>query len=88
VGAPVSRETIVMSWVDAFNARDIDGILAVLARGVDFHRCGWAGLPPVTAATVVCESGSGASATYVTSTGSFSTKRETLLTAESSPRVR
>ena len=37
MGAPVSRETIVMSWVDAFNARDIDGILAVLAHGVDFH---------------------------------------------------
>jgi ketosteroid isomerase-like protein len=36
-GPPVSRETIVIRWVDAFNARDIDGILAVLARQVDFH---------------------------------------------------
>jgi ketosteroid isomerase-like protein len=37
VPGPLSPETIVMRWVDAFNARDIDGILAVLADNVDFH---------------------------------------------------
>lgn len=34
---PVSQEAIVSRWVDAFNARDLDGILAGLADDVDFH---------------------------------------------------
>ncbi|HZE06180.1 MAG TPA: nuclear transport factor 2 family protein, partial [Solirubrobacteraceae bacterium] len=34
-----------MSWVNAFNARDIDGILAVLAHDVDFHPFRLGGIP-------------------------------------------
>ncbi len=37
VPSPVSQETIVSRWVDAFNARDLDGIVGVLAGNVDFH---------------------------------------------------
>ena len=33
----VSQERIVSRWVDAFNARDLDGILADLAGTVDFR---------------------------------------------------
>lgn len=34
---PVSRQTIVSRSVEAFNARDLDAILAGLARDVEFH---------------------------------------------------
>ena len=34
---PVSQEGIVTRWVDAFNARDLDRILACFAGNVDFH---------------------------------------------------
>jgi ketosteroid isomerase-like protein len=37
MGVPVSHEAVVVNWVDAFNARDIDGMLAVFADNVDFH---------------------------------------------------
>jgi hypothetical protein len=37
VPVPVSQETIVSRWVDAFNARDLDRVLAGLAGAVDFH---------------------------------------------------
>ena len=30
-------ETIILRWVDTFNARDLDGMLACLAPGVGFH---------------------------------------------------
>ncbi len=34
---PGSHKTIVVRWIDALNARDIDRILTVLAKDVDFH---------------------------------------------------
>jgi SnoaL-like domain len=37
VRAALQPETIVSRWVDAFNARDLDGMLDCLAVGVDFH---------------------------------------------------
>jgi ketosteroid isomerase-like protein len=39
VGVPgeLIPEAIIGTWVDAFNARDLDGMLACLARDVDFH---------------------------------------------------
>jgi hypothetical protein len=37
VPVPVSRQMIVSRWVDAFNARDLDGILADPAGRVDSH---------------------------------------------------
>lgn len=42
-GSP-SHEKIVVSWVDAFNARDIAGILAVLADDVEFHPLRFGGI--------------------------------------------
>jgi hypothetical protein len=30
-------ETIVVRWVEAFNARDLDGMLACFATDVEFH---------------------------------------------------
>jgi len=37
VSVPNTGEMIVSRWVDAFNARDLDGILAALAENVEFH---------------------------------------------------
>jgi ketosteroid isomerase-like protein len=37
-------ETIVVRWVDAFNARDLDLMLALLAPDVDFHPLRLSGL--------------------------------------------
>ena len=39
-----TRRAIVSRWVDAFNARDLDAMLACLAEGVDFHPCRLSGL--------------------------------------------
>jgi hypothetical protein len=36
-GAVVAGAGVVARWVDAFNARDLDGMLACLAEHVDFH---------------------------------------------------
>jgi ketosteroid isomerase-like protein len=35
--AAARSETVVERWVDAFNARDLDGMLACLAVQVEFH---------------------------------------------------
>ena len=37
VPSPNCGEMIVSVWMDAFNARDLDGILAGLAENVEFH---------------------------------------------------
>ena len=41
-----SAETIVSRWIDAFNARDLDGMLECLAVAVDFHPLRLGGLNP------------------------------------------
>ena len=43
---PVAQvpERVVSRWVDAFNARDLDGMLACLAADVDLHPLRLSGL--------------------------------------------
>ena len=37
-------DTIVLRWVDAFNTRDVDGMLACVSEDVDFHPLRLSGL--------------------------------------------
>ena len=37
VSAPAETESVVWRWVEAFNARDLDGMLACVAEDIDFH---------------------------------------------------
>jgi hypothetical protein len=58
VGVPVFHETIVVTWVNAFNAQVSAAAAPFWLTTSTFTRCGWAGLPPRVTATTVCGSGS------------------------------
>ena len=46
VSVPAAQlsETVVVRWVEAFNARDLDGMLSCLAEDVNFHPLRLSGL--------------------------------------------